>query len=110
MKDCPWYLVQNNGYAISVPQPSQTGSEVHRIAQGFGIRTFHLDGTWFESMYEQLPTAIDAVRQGVGPILFEAEVVRLDPHSSSDDHRKYRSSGELAGLVERDPICVQSAT
>ena len=42
------FTVQNNGYAISVPQASQTGSEVHRIAQGFGMPAFHLDGTWFE--------------------------------------------------------------
>jgi 2-oxoisovalerate dehydrogenase E1 component len=98
------FLVQNNGYAISVPQQAQTGSEVHRIAQVFGIRTFHLDGTWFESMYQQLPPAIESVRRGAGPILFEAEVVRLDPHSSSDDHRKYRSPDELAALAERDPI------
>jgi 2-oxoisovalerate dehydrogenase E1 component len=98
------FLVQNNGYAISVPQQAQTGSEVHRIAHGFGIRTFHLDGTWFESMYQQLPPAIESVRRGAGPILFEAEVVRLDPHSSSDDHRKYRSPDELAALAERDPI------
>ena len=98
------FLVQNNGYAISVPQGEQTGSEVHRIAQGFGIRTFHLDGTWFESMYQQLPRAIESVRRGAGPILFEAEVVRLDPHSSSDDHRKYRSPDELAVLAQRDPI------
>jgi 2-oxoisovalerate dehydrogenase E1 component len=98
------FLVQNNGYAISVRQSAQTGSEIHRIAQGFGIRTLHLDGTWFESMYEQLPPAIESVRRGAGPILFEAEVVRLDPHSSSDDHRKYRSPEELASLAERDPI------
>jgi 2-oxoisovalerate dehydrogenase E1 component len=98
------FLVQNNGYAISVRQTSQTSSEVHRIAQGFGIRTFHLDGTWFESMYQQLPPAIEQVRHGSGPILLEADVVRLDPHSSSDDHRKYRSSEELAELAQRDPV------
>jgi 2-oxoisovalerate dehydrogenase E1 component len=98
------FLVQNNGYAISVPQRAQTGSAVHRIAEGFGIRTFHLDGTWFESMYQQLPPAIEFVRRGEGPILFEADVIRLDPHSSSDDHRKYRSPEELAALGERDPI------
>lgn len=98
------FMVENNGYAISVPQKSQTASAIHRIAQGFGIRTFHLDGTWFESMYQELPQAIEGVRRGDGPILFEAEVVRLDPHSSSDDHRKYRSPEELASLAERDPI------
>jgi TPP-dependent pyruvate/acetoin dehydrogenase alpha subunit len=53
-------------------------------------------------MYEQLPPAIEGVRRGAGPILFEADVVRLDPHSSSDGHRKYRS--ELAALAERDPV------
>ncbi len=98
------FLVQNNGYAISVPQTAQTGSAVHRIAEGFGIRTFRLDGTWFESMYQQLPPAIEEVRRGAGPILFEADVVRIDPHSSSDDHRKDRSPEELAALAERDPI------
>jgi TPP-dependent pyruvate/acetoin dehydrogenase alpha subunit len=40
------FLVRNNGYAIGVPQQARTGSEIHRIAQGFGIRSFHLDGTW----------------------------------------------------------------
>jgi len=95
--------VQNNGYAISVPQQAQTGSEVHRIAEGFGIRTFRLDGTWFESMYQQLPPAIESMRRGDGPILFEADVVRLDPHSSSDD-RKYCAPDELAALAGRDPI------
>ncbi|MFN7997568.1 MAG: dehydrogenase E1 component subunit alpha/beta [Bryobacteraceae bacterium] len=98
------FLVQNNGYAISVPQQAQTGSAVHRIAEGFGIRTFHLDGTWFESMYRDLPPAIEDVRRGDGPILIEAEVVRLDPHSSSDDQRKYRSEAELSALAQRDPI------
>jgi 2-oxoisovalerate dehydrogenase E1 component len=98
------FLVQNNGYAISVPQQAQTGSQVQRIAEGFGIRTFHLDGTWFESMYQQLPPAIEDVRRGLGPILLEADVVRLDPHSSSDDHRKYRSPEEIAALAQRDPI------
>jgi TPP-dependent pyruvate/acetoin dehydrogenase alpha subunit len=39
-------------------------------------------------MYEQLPPAIEGVRHDAGPILFEADVVGLDPHSSSDDHRK----------------------
>lgn len=98
------FAVQNNGYAISVPQISQTGSEVHRIAQGFGMRAFHLDGTWFEDLYETLPSVIDAMRHGAGPALVEASVVRLDPHSSSDDHRRYRGETELQAINKRDPI------
>ena len=98
------FTVQNNGYAISVPQIAQTASEVHRIARGFGMPSFQLDGTWFEHLYETLPPVIEAMRQGAGPVLVEGKVVRLDPHSSSDDHRKYRSEAELQAISKRDPI------
>lgn len=98
------FVVQNNGYAISVPQANQTSSEIHHIAQGFGMPTFDLDGTWFEPMYEMLPKVIDGIRKGDGPVLVEGRVVRLDSHSSSDDQRRYRSEDELADLAGRDPI------
>jgi 2-oxoisovalerate dehydrogenase E1 component len=98
------FVIQNNGYAISVPQSSQTVSEVHRIARGFGMPTFDLDGTWFEPMYQTLPPAIRRMREGGGPALVEARVVRMDSHSSSDDQRRYRSAEELADLARQDPI------
>jgi 2-oxoisovalerate dehydrogenase E1 component len=98
------FTVQNNGYAISVPQASQTGSEIHRIAQGFGVPSYHMDGTWFEQLYETMPPVIEGMRRGTGPALLEAMVVRLDPHSSSDDQRKYRDEAELQAIAERDPI------
>src|SRR5262245_32314964 len=87
--------------------PSASARNVRLIPKSIASRRvsgFHLDGTWFESMYEQLPPAIEQVRRGAGPILIEADVVRLDPHSSSDDHRKYRPSDELASLPDRDPL------
>src|SRR5262245_35122020 len=98
------FVIQNNGYAISVPQNVQTTSEVHRIAAGFGIPTFHLDGTWYESIYQTLPPLIQRMREGGGPVLIEAQVVRLESHSSSDDQTKYRSEEELTRARERDPI------
>lgn len=98
------FVIQNNGYAISVPQATQTSSEIHRIARGFGMPTFDLDGTWFEPMYQTLPGVIAQIREGGGPALVEGRVVRIDPHSSSDDHRKYRSEEELADLAAKDPI------
>lgn len=98
------FTVQNNGYAISTPQSVQTGSSIHQIARGFGLRSFHFDGTWFEGMYQTLPSVIEEIRRGAGPILIEAEVIRIDPHSSSDDQRKYRTALELEQLRERDPI------
>jgi 2-oxoisovalerate dehydrogenase E1 component len=98
------FLIQNNGYAISVPQNAQTSSEIHRIAAGFGLPSYHVDGTWYESLYQTLPPLIQRMREGGGPILVEAEVVRLESHSSSDDQTKYRSEEELARARERDPI------
>lgn len=96
--------IQNNGYAISVPQQSQTGSAVHRIAEGFGVRSYTVDGTSVEDVFSTLPGVIESIRQGSGPALIEASVVRLDPHSSSDDHRKYRSASELQVIPRRDPM------
>ena len=101
------FLIQNNGYAISVPQNAQTTSEVHRIASGFGLPSYHVDGTWYETIYQTLPPLIQRMREGGGPILVEAEVVRLESHSSSDDQMKYRSEDEMTRARDRDPI-VQS--
>lgn len=98
------FVVQNNHYAISVPQPTQTRSEVHRIAQGFGVPSYDIDGTWFEPMFEVLPPVIEKIRNGEGPALVEARVVRIDSHSSSDDQKKYRSREELARVAEQDPV------
>ncbi|MBI3697829.1 MAG: tungsten formylmethanofuran dehydrogenase [Acidobacteria bacterium] len=98
------FVVQNNGYAISVPQETQTSAEIHRIARGFGMPTYDLDGTWFEPMYQTLPPVIERMRKGGGPALVEGQVIRMDPHSSSDDQRKYRGEEELHELLVRDPI------
>ena len=99
------FVVQNNGYAISVPQRYQTGSMIHRIAEGFRLPAYHLDGTsGFDSFYELLPEVISDIRSGKGPALIEFEVVRLDHHSSSDDQRKYRPKHELESALARDPL------
>jgi 2-oxoisovalerate dehydrogenase E1 component len=98
------FLIQNNGYAISVPQHSQTSSEIHRMAAAFGMPSYHVDGTWYETMYQLLPGLIKRMRDGAGPLLIEAQVVRLESHSSSDDQSKYRSQEEMARARERDPI------
>src|SRR5262245_24249227 len=98
------FVIQNNGYAISVPQHSQTSSAIHRMAAAFGMPSYHVDGTWYETMYQIMPGLIRRMRQGTGPVLIEAQVVRLESHSSSDDQMKYRSEEEMARARERDPI------
>src|SRR6266567_5696438 len=67
------FLIQNNGYAISVPQNEQTTSQTHLIAAGYGLPSYHVDGTWYESMYKVMPGVIQRMRDGAGPALIEAE-------------------------------------
>jgi 2-oxoisovalerate dehydrogenase E1 component len=55
-------------------------------------------------MYQRMPPLIKRMREGGGPLLIEAEVVRLESHSSSDDQLKYRTEDELARARERDPV------
>jgi len=98
------FFIQNNGYAISVPQREQTGGHIHVIAQGFPVRALEVDGTRFTDMYRAVKPLVEEMRAGGGPLLVEAHVMRLDPHSSSDDHTKYRSHEELEEMRKRDPL------
>jgi 2-oxoisovalerate dehydrogenase E1 component len=98
------FVVQNNGYAISVPQSSQTGSEIHTISKGIAVKSIAVDGTRFTEMYKKLGPMIAKMRKGAGPLLVEAHVVRLDSHSSSDDQAKYRTEEELEAIRDKDPM------
>jgi 2-oxoisovalerate dehydrogenase E1 component len=98
------FVVQNNGYAISVPQSSQTGSEIHTISKGLAVKSIAVDGTRFTEMYKTLGPMIAKMRKGAGPLLVEAHVVRLDSHSSSDDQAKYRTEEELEAIRDKDPM------
>ncbi len=98
------FLIQNNGYAISVPQSVQTGTEIHTLAKGFKVRSVEVDGTRFTDMWLRLKPLVAEIRRGAGPLLVEAHVVRLDSHSSSDDQLKYRSEEELEAIRQKDPV------
>ena len=100
------FLIQNNGYAISVPQTAQTHSSIKDMAQGFGIGmpSYKMEGTWYEGLYSLLPGVIEKIRAGGGPALIEADVIRMDSHSSSDDQMKYRTEAEMKELRKRDPL------
>jgi len=98
------FVVQNNGYAISVPQSTQTGARITDMARGFRIRTIEVDGTRFTEMYSKLKPLIREMRKAQTPLLVEGHVVRLDSHSSSDDQLKYRTADELDAVRRRDPI------
>ena len=98
------FVIQNNGYAISVPQEQQTSSQLHEVARGFGMKSVRVDGTRFTEMHRTLSPLVGAMRRGAGPLFVEAMVVRLDSHSSSDDQTKYRDEQDMEEARRRDPM------
>ena len=102
------FVIQNNRYAISVPVEHQTAGKDGSVAEMMGgFYTLHrkkIDGTNFFESYKEIQEAISYIKSGKGPALIEAEVVRLQSHSSSDDQKKYRTKEELEKDKLNDPI------
>ncbi len=102
------FVIQNNKYAISVHVSNQTGgkdSSIAEMMEGFhNLHRARIDGTDFFKSYEEIQKAIDYIKSGKGPALIEADVVRLESHSSSDDQRKYRDKKELEEDLKKCPI------
>src|SRR3954454_17234975 len=99
------FVVENNGYAISVPAAKELSVEdVATRASGYGIPGVVVDGTDVLACYAAAREAVDRARRGEGPSLIEAKVKRLTAHSSDDQQTKYRSEEELASEKGRDPL------
>jgi len=100
------FVVQDNGYAISVPVKDQTaGGSAYKLARGYeGLARIKVDGTDFFQTYSAAKAAIEHIRAGKGPVCLVADLVRLLPHSSSDNHAKYRTPEELEAEKREDPI------
>jgi 2-oxoisovalerate dehydrogenase E1 component len=102
------FVVQNNKYAISVPVALQSGGKAHSISEmmaGYdNLLRFKIDGTNYFDCKKYVAQALDYIKSGKGPVLLEAEVVRLLSHSSSDDQRKYRDPKDLADDLKKCPI------
>ena len=98
-------VVENNGYAISVPAARQVSvANVADRASGYGIPGVVVDGADVLACYAAARAAVDRARAGEGPTLIEAKVTRLTAHSSDDQQTKYRSEEELAAEKGRDPL------
>ena len=99
------FVVENNGYAISVPAERQIAThDVADRATGYGIPGVVVDGIDVLACYKASREAVDRARRGEGPTLIEAKVTRLTAHSSDDQQTKYRSEEELAAEKAHDPI------
>ncbi|EKE07745.1 MAG: hypothetical protein ACD_17C00537G0001 [uncultured bacterium] len=100
------FVIQDNGWAISVPVEEQTaGGSIAPIAKGYdGLSVFEIDGCNFLEGNEACQKAVEKARRGEGPSIIVAHVPRIAPHSSSDDPKKYQEEACLEQGKGRDPI------
>jgi 2-oxoisovalerate dehydrogenase E1 component len=100
------FFVQDNKYAISVPVADQTaGGSAYGFGAGYkGLARARVDGTDFFKSAAVSRAVVEHLRAGNGPVMLVADVVRLLPHSSSDNHTKYRTPDELEADQTADPI------
>jgi len=100
------FMIEDNGYAISVPVEVQTaGGDISRLVSSFpGLFVQTIDGTDFLQSYKAAGDAIAYARARKGPAFIHAKVVRSYSHSLSDDDKLYKTPDERASEAARDPI------
>jgi len=99
------FVVQDNGYGISVPKKDQTANR--KVANNFSgfknLRIIHCNG---KDVFDSMNAMAEAKRFAIEeckPVLLQANCVRMGAHSNSDDHLLYRSSAERNYVIEFDP-------
>jgi 2-oxoisovalerate dehydrogenase E1 component alpha subunit len=99
------FLVQNNGYAISVPLAKQSAAPTlaHK-AIGYGLPGQLVDGNDAAAVYTSVREAVERASRGQGPTLIEALTYRIEAHTNADDATRYRDAGEVAAWRARDPL------
>jgi len=100
------YMIEDNGYAISVPVEVQTaGGDLSKLVAAFpGLFVQSIDGCDFLGSYRAVADAVGYARARKGPALIHAKVIRPYSHSLSDDEKLYKTTDERAAEAKRDPI------
>jgi 2-oxoisovalerate dehydrogenase E1 component len=100
------YLVEDNGYAISVPVEVNTaGGSISRLVRSFpGLYVEEVDGCDLLASYGAMSRAVEYARKRKGPALVHAKVIRPYSHSLSDDETMYRPPAEREADAARDPV------
>ncbi len=98
------FFLQNNQWAISVPEERQSRIPLFRRAHGFGFPGVRVDGNDVLACLAVTRKALQHAREGQGPFLIEAFTYRMGAHTTSDDPTRYRLASELENWKLRDPI------
>jgi 2-oxoisovalerate dehydrogenase E1 component len=100
------FMVEDNGYAISVPVEVQTpGGDLSRLVDRWpALKVLRCDGTDVLQSYDTMREAVEYCRERRGPALVHAKVIRPYSHSLSDDEKLYKTPAERAEEATRDPI------
>ena len=100
------YVVEDNGYAISVPVEVNTaGGSISKLVRGFpGLLVQEVDGCDLVASHAAMSRAVEYARKRKGPALVHAHVIRPYSHSLSDDEVMYRPSEEREADAAIDPI------
>jgi 2-oxoisovalerate dehydrogenase E1 component len=100
------FLIEDNGYAISVPVEVNTpGGSISKLLRGFpNLFQAEVDGCDFLQSYDAVRYAVEYCRTRKGPALVHAHVIRPYSHSLSDDEALYRPKSERDVDLTRDPV------
>lgn len=100
------FVIQNNGFGISVPVSEQTANA--RVSDNYrGLANFEIinvDGTDFVDCHRGMQKAIEYVKSGAGAAMVHAQCVRIGAHSNSDNQSLYRSEDEIEEAGTHDPL------
>ncbi len=100
------FLVEDNGYAISVPVEVNTpGGSISKLVTQFpGLYVEEVDGCDLVASYQAMQRAVEYARKRKGPALVHAHVIRPYSHSLSDDEQLYKPEAERQEEASRDPV------
>jgi pyruvate dehydrogenase E1 component alpha subunit len=98
-------VVQNNGWAISVPRSKQSAAQTFASrGLGFGVPSELVDGNDILAVYDIMQKAVERARSGQGPTLVETLTYRIGAHTTADDPTRYRDTAEVEAWQAKDPI------
>jgi 2-oxoisovalerate dehydrogenase E1 component len=98
------FVIENNQYAISVPEREEVAGHLADRAPGYGMPGVAVDGNNVLEVYAAMQGAVERARAGDGPSLIEARTYRYYAHTSDDDDKLYRTPEEVETWRRRDPI------